>query len=165
MEEEVTLILGIFTVGDIITIVFAVLGCLGSLFGWLMSCGNRRKAKESEEQAKLYAQNADTANIEVQRYLGTLNKQVDENNSFIAEVEKVKTHLANIYKKYKENPFSNTATDMYGIAHIIEHMYSGDCDKTMLLKILRCLEKDQMIIEMAVDNLPEFYLFRIIRDF
>ena len=73
MIDFIDIVIDTITASDIITVV----GCVGSLVGWVMSSKNRKQAKISEEQSKIYAQNINSyylTAVETSKFQATREK-------------------------------------------------------------------------------------------
>jgi len=131
---------------------------IGSFVAFLLAQKEKREAKESGEKAREYAEDANKANLEIQKYVQFLNGEIDEQKEFIAEKEKVKQYLSNRSKQGQHNCNIN---DVY------QELYNDNADKNLLLKVLKELETDGMINEKDVKTLSdnEYKNFIILRDY
>lgn len=98
MEEWIKKITETITAGDIITIVIAVLGCFGSIIGWIKSVANRKSAKASEAKAKEYAENANDCYLKAKEFydIGAESKKAEM-------IEFIKQRVIEQYKPFLPN--------------------------------------------------------------
>ena len=80
----------------------SALCAIGSFVGFLLAQREKKEAKKSEEAAKEYAANANKANLEIQRYTQHLNTEVDKQQEFDSEKEKIKRYILE-YEKDKQH--------------------------------------------------------------
>ena len=117
----------------------SALCAIGSFIGFILAQREKKEAKKSEAAAKEYAENANKANLEIQRYTQHLNAKVNKQREFDNEKEKIKRYIIE-YEKDKQNV-------VCGIKQIYQDVYHGNGDKHKLLLILQALEVDGFITE------------------
>lgn len=143
---------------DWLTFGLSALCAIGSFVGFMLAQREKKEAKKSEVAAKEYADNANKANLEIQRYTQHLNAEVDKQREFDSEKEKVKRHIIE-YEKDKQNV-------IYGINQIYQDVYLGEGDKHKLLMILRALEDEGFITEENyIGSSEDFDYFSVNRDY
>lgn len=141
-----------------LTFSLSTLCAIGSFIGFVLAQREKKEAMNSEAAAKEYAENANKANLEIQRYTQHLNAEVDKQQAFDSEKEKVKRHIIDYYDKGKNQT--------YGVEAICQMLYQGNVDRPSLFRILQDLEADGLINERRVRTLSDrpFDRFLIIRD-
>ena len=136
----------------------SALCALGSFIGFLLSQREKKEAKKSEIAAKEYAENANKANIEIQRYTQHMNTEVDKQQEFDSEKDKIKRYILE-YEKDKQHVTC-------GIKQVFQDIYHGMGDKHTLLLILKALEVDGLITEVHyIGSSEDFDFFSVNRDY
>ena len=135
----------------------SALCAIGSFIGFILAQREKKEAKKSEIAAKEYAENANKAYVEIQKHVGYLNADYEQQVLYNKEKDKVKQHIISIYR--------DSGTMLSGIDNIIEDVYQNQCDKHDVLCILRELEKDGLIHQLKLDGAYDFQGFVIDRDF
>jgi hypothetical protein len=130
---------------------------IGSFISFILAQKEKNEAKKSETAAKEYAENANKANIEIQKFTQHLNAEVDKQLTFETEKEKVKQYLIGYYNNGK-HPVSR-------ISQVFLELYQNKGDKALLANILRELESDGMIKQTIIDGIGEYEIFAILRDY
>ena len=136
----------------------SALCAIGSFVGFLLAQREKKEAKKSEAAAKEYAENANKANLEIQRYTQHLNTEVDKQQEFDSEKEKIKRYILE-YEKDKQHVTC-------GIKQIFQDVYHGKGDKHKLLLILKALEVEGLITEEHyIGSSEDFDFFSVNRDY
>lgn len=136
-----------------LTFGLSALCAIASFIGFILAQREKKEAKKSEAAAKEYAENANKANLEIQKFVHHQNTKVDEQDSFDVEKEKVWRHI----REFKEKMHSG----IYGIEEIVKALYQNQCDRSLLNRILEDLESDNMIKSRKISNKDRFYRFQI----
>ena len=121
-----------------LTFGLSALCAIASFIGFILAQREKKEAKKSEAAAKEYAENANKANLEIQRYTQHLNAEIDKQRAYEAEKKKVKRHLIDHYE--------NGKNQSYGIEPLCQNLYQGSVDRSLLVSILRDLEADGLIM-------------------
>lgn len=140
-----------------LTFGLSALCAIGSFVGFMLAQREKKEAKKSEAAAKEYAENANKANIEIQRYTQHLNAEVDKQQAFEGEKKKVKEYLI---RSYNDKPESAS-----GIEYVNKDVFDGKGDKDLILRILRDLEADGVIESMNFYGTEEFAIFKLKRTY
>ena len=141
-----------------LTFGLSALCAIGSFIGFLLAQREKKEAKKSEAAAKEYAENANKANLEIQRYTQHLNTEVDKQQEFDSEKEKIKRYILE-YEKDKQHVTC-------GIKQIFQDVYHGKGDKHKLLLILQALEVEGSICEEHyIGSREPFGNFSVARDY
>lgn len=140
-----------------LTFGLSALCAIGSFVGFLLAQREKKEAKKSEAAAKEYAENANKANLEIQRYTQHLNDEVDKQQAFEGEKKKVKEYLIRSYNDKSESGSS--------IEFVNRDVFDGKGDKDLILRILRDLEADGVIKSMKLDGMEEFAIFVLERTY
>jgi len=141
-----------------LTFGLSALCAIGSYVGFLLAQREKKEAKKSEAAAKEYAENANKANLEIQRYTHHLNVEVDKQQELDNEKEKVK-HCIIELNKDKQNV-------SFGINQVFQTLYKSNGDKKALLNILKSLAEEGFICDDDfIGDSEDFESFSVNRDY
>ena len=132
---------------DIISVIISIVCAVGSFVSFLLAQKEKREAKESEAQARVYAENANKANLAAEKLYTEILKDLERQHSvqddqelkekictFIAlnapvRIDRIAQHI----NQSKEDTFDI----LYKMSQVDHSIYcAGRCDKSRMDSIL-----------------------------